>query len=82
GREGFYEAVFESLGLQAAPLPQVAVAPVSGAATQPSDEMLRAAAAGMAIVSAYRRYGHLAANLDPLGDMPVGDPSLDPQSYG
>ena len=36
-------------------------------AAKPSDEMLRAVAAGMAIVSAYRRHGHLAANLDPLG---------------
>jgi 2-oxoglutarate dehydrogenase E1 component len=44
--------------------------------------MLRAVAAGMAIVSAYRRYGHLGANLDPLGAQPVGDASLDPQTYG
>ncbi len=48
----------------------------------PSDEMLRAVAAGMAIVSAYRRHGHLAANLDPLGAEPVGDASLEPQTYG
>jgi 2-oxoglutarate dehydrogenase E1 component len=63
-------------------LPQIAATPVSGAAAQPSDEMLRAVASGMAIVAAYRRHGHLAANLDPLGTEPVGDPSLDPQSYG
>jgi 2-oxoglutarate dehydrogenase E1 component len=81
GRDAFYEAIFESLGLQAAPLPQVASTPL-GAAAQPSDEMLRAVASGMAIVAAYRRHGHLAANLDPLGTEPVGDPSLDPQSYG
>ncbi len=82
GRDGFYETVFESLQLQAAPAPQVALAPVGGAAAAPSDEMLRAAAAGMAIVSAYRRHGHLAANLDPLGTEPVGDASLLPQTYG
>src|SRR5579862_6050961 len=82
GRESFYETIFESLGVQAAPLPQIAGTPVGGAAAQPSDEMLRAVAAGMAIVAAYRRHGHLAANLDPLGTEPVGDPSLDPQSYG
>lgn len=80
GRNGFYEAIFESLGLQAAPQPQVATAPA--VAAQPSDEMLRAVAAGMAIVSAYRRHGHLAANLDPLGTEPVGDASLEPQTYG
>jgi multifunctional 2-oxoglutarate metabolism enzyme len=82
GRDGFYEAIFGSLGLQAAAVPQVALAPVGAAAAQPSDEMLRAVAAGMAIVSAYRRHGHLAANLDPLGAQPVGDPSLEPQTYG
>ncbi len=82
GRDRFYEAIFASLGLQAAPVPQVSLAPVGAAPTQPSDEMLRAVAAGMAIVSAYRRHGHLAAHLDPLGTEPVGDPSLLPQTYG
>ncbi|MGA2760230.1 MAG: multifunctional oxoglutarate decarboxylase/oxoglutarate dehydrogenase thiamine pyrophosphate-binding subunit/dihydrolipoyllysine-residue succinyltransferase subunit [Candidatus Cybelea sp.] len=82
GAGGFYEAVFSSLGLQAAPVAQLPYAPAAQATARPSDEMLRAAAAGMAIVSAYRRYGHLAANLDPLGTEPVGDPSLQPQTYG
>jgi 2-oxoglutarate dehydrogenase E1 component len=82
GAGGFYEAVFSSLGLQAAPVAQLPFAPAAPATARPSDEMLRAAAAGMAIVSAYRRYGHLAANLDPLGTEPVGDPSLQPQTYG
>jgi 2-oxoglutarate decarboxylase len=82
GRDGFYEAIFTSLALQAAPEPQVAFASVGAKGSQPSDEMLRAVAAGMAIVSAYRRHGHLAAHLDPLGAQPVGDASLDPQTYG
>jgi multifunctional 2-oxoglutarate metabolism enzyme len=81
GADAFYETVFSSLGLQAAPVPQVALATVGTGETKPS-EMLRAVAAGMAIVSAYRRHGHLAANLDPLGAEPVGDPSLEPQTYG
>lgn len=88
GRNRFYEEIFESLGLQAAPVPHITTALAaarpggSAAATPPSDEMLRAVAAGMAIVSAYRRHGHLAANLDPLGAQPVGDASLEPQTYG
>jgi multifunctional 2-oxoglutarate metabolism enzyme len=82
GKDGFYEAVFESLGMQAAPLPQIALVPAAAPAAQPSDEMLRAVASGMAIVAAYRRHGHLAASLDPLGTQPVGDPSLEPQTYG
>jgi multifunctional 2-oxoglutarate metabolism enzyme len=84
GKQGFYEAVFASLGLEAA-----ATAPAAGetgapatAGAKPSEEMLRAVASGMAIVSAYRRFGHLAAHLDPLGTQPVGDPSLEPQTYG
>jgi 2-oxoglutarate dehydrogenase E1 component len=47
-----------------------------------SDELLRAVAAGMAILSSYRRHGHLAAMLDPLGAQPQGDPALDWSNYG
>ena len=47
-----------------------------------SDELLRAVAAGMAILSSYRRHGHLAAMLDPLGTQPQGDPALDWHNYG
>jgi len=45
-------------------------------------ELLRAVAAGMALVAAYRSHGHLAARLDPLGSAPTGDPSLDPVNHG
>ncbi len=81
----FYESDLRVARLASAPVPQVALAPRRVARTRrarPSDEMLRAVAAGMAIVSAYRRHGHLAANLDPLGAEPVGDASLEPQTYG
>ena len=47
-----------------------------------SEELLRAVAAGMAILSSYRRHGHLAAMLDPLGAEPAGDPALDWRTYG
>ncbi len=46
-----------------------------------SDELLRAVAAGTSILSSYRRHGHLAANLDPLGTKPQGDPALDWHNY-
>jgi 2-oxoglutarate dehydrogenase E1 component len=46
-----------------------------------SDELLRAVAAGMSILSAFRRHGHLAATLDPLGTQPQGDPALDWHTY-
>jgi 2-oxoglutarate dehydrogenase E1 component len=34
------------------------------------------------LVESIRRYGHLAASLDPLGSTPIGDPSLSPRAHG
>jgi 2-oxoglutarate dehydrogenase E1 component len=34
------------------------------------------------LAQAIREYGHLAAQLDPLGSPPPGDPSLDPAAHG
>ncbi len=34
------------------------------------------------LVESIRRYGHLAAQLDPLGSAPLGDPSLSPRAHG
>ncbi len=88
GADNFYETLFSQLGqtlsVKAEALPaKVATSSLdSAAAAAPSDEMLRAVAAAMAIVSGYRTHGHLAAHLDPLGSEPVGDPKLDPASYG
>ena len=36
--------------------------------------------AATSVVKAHRMHGHLAANLDPLGSEPIGDPALDPES--
>jgi 2-oxoglutarate decarboxylase len=96
GRDEFYQTIFNQLGLSAdirgaatsanlaAPLLRgdTEAAPITELPGVPSEEMLRAIAAGMAIVSAYRRHGHLGANLDPLGTKPPDDPSLDPANYG
>ncbi len=94
GADGFYESVFAAFGLKAGALSMPAVSGPStaalrasaqddkAAAAAPSDEMLRAVAAAMAIVSGYRTHGHLAAQLDPLGSEPLGDPKLDPATYG
>ena len=45
----------------------------------PDTTLFQAVAAAMALVTAYRTHGHLAAHLDPLGSEPVGDPALDPE---
>jgi 2-oxoglutarate dehydrogenase E1 component len=60
---------------EAAPAATPAPAPPAAA----DERLLAAVAAAMALVTAYRTYGHLAARLDPLGGEPVGDPSLEPE---
>ncbi|MEA2635223.1 MAG: hypothetical protein QOH92_1990 [Chloroflexota bacterium] len=88
GGDGFYESVFESMRVvppAGISEPARAVAPAAEAVAAPTTEeaeMLRAVAAGMALVAAYRSHGHLAARLDPLGSAPTGDPSLDPVNHG
>src|SRR6185312_1380264 len=57
------------------PAPEVPPAPLAA----PDETALAAVAAAMAIVTAYRAYGHLAARRDALGSEPVGDPSLEPE---
>jgi len=47
-----------------------------------SDDQLASVAAAMALVKAFRTHGHLAADLDPLGSTPPGDPTLDPETVG
>ncbi|HUE86660.1 MAG TPA: 2-oxoglutarate dehydrogenase E1 component [Vicinamibacterales bacterium] len=48
---------------------------------QPADTA--AAIATFNLAESIRRFGHLAARLDPLGVTdPIGDPSLDPRSHG
>ena len=43
---------------------------------------IEVAVAATNLVESIRRYGHLAAQLDPLGTPPLGDPSLSTQSHG
>src|SRR6059058_1683279 len=86
GDENFYGGVLESLGLTGggtreagavvAAEPTLPVSPVS------SPDDLRAVAAAMALVKAFRNFGHMAARLDPLGSDPPGDPALDPGPLG
>src|SRR5689334_1469456 len=62
--------------------PEVAAepeAPPAAPAAKPDETIYAAVAAAMALVTAYRTHGHLAARLDPLGGEPVGDPALDPE---
>jgi 2-oxoglutarate decarboxylase len=97
GADGFYDTVFASLGLAGAPADRgtvgvvgaaaagvpaatAALAPVPGPAG--GAEQMKHVAAAMALVKAFRNFGHMAARLDPLGSDPPGDPALDPGPLG
>jgi 2-oxoglutarate dehydrogenase E1 component len=52
--------------------------PLPGSADLPVQKIVGA----VNLAQSIRRYGHLAAQLDPLGSRPVGDPSLLPETHG
>ena len=83
GEENFYQLVGQSLAVPAASNRITSAAPAPKAALEPvAPEMLSHVAAAMALIKAFRMHGHLAAQLDPLGTDPIGDPALDPLSLG
>jgi 2-oxoglutarate decarboxylase len=85
GDDGFYELIEENLQLTAESYRLVKAAPApkrEEAAGPVAPEMLYHVAAAMALVKAFRMHGHLAAQLDPLGTPPIGDPALDPGPLG
>ena len=63
----------------AAPAPAPAAAPAAGRQAPADEELLGGIAAAMSLVKAIRTHGHLAAQLDPLGSEPPGDPALEPE---
>lgn len=56
------------------------VAPSAKAATEQVD--MHKVVAAVELAQAVRQFGHLAAQLDPLGNPPPGDPALDPETHG
>jgi 2-oxoglutarate dehydrogenase E1 component len=53
-----------------------------GSAASATDVPARTAVAAVNLAQSIRRYGHLAARLDPLGSRPPGDPTLLPETHG
>ncbi|HEU4598528.1 MAG TPA: multifunctional oxoglutarate decarboxylase/oxoglutarate dehydrogenase thiamine pyrophosphate-binding subunit/dihydrolipoyllysine-residue succinyltransferase subunit, partial [Solirubrobacterales bacterium] len=94
GEDGFYEAVATDLGFEPAVVtnahPASASAPPLSAgapSVEPStvpgeidEELLQAVQAATSLLKGYRTHGHLAAQLDPLGSEPKGDPALQPEN--
>jgi 2-oxoglutarate dehydrogenase E1 component len=90
GADDFYGDLFAAIGATDASGRSVAPASAEDAtqhspattSAQASSGDLRDVAAAVALVRAYRSFGHLAAQLDPLGSPPPGDPALDPAPLG
>src|SRR5437868_14729042 len=90
--DGFYENVCGRLGLHEPftlserPTADAVLAPLEAAVVTPSAQpdraMLAAMQAATSLVKAHRTHGHLGAHLDPLGTPPIGDPAMDPVTYG
>ncbi len=95
GEEEFYERVAEALDIatnavtnahpasaSAPPLSAAGgVAPPSAVVSaEPDREILQAVQAATSLLKAYRTHGHLAANVNPLGGEPKGDPALEPEN--
>jgi len=87
GEERFYEQVAETLGIAALGTRGSGLGTATARAlpslepSAPSPDLKHVAAA-MALVKAFRNFGHMAARLDPLGSEPPGDPALDPGPLG
>ena len=59
--------------------------PADGADTAPvalGESALQKAVGAVNLAQSIRRYGHLAAQLDPLGSTPLGDPTLHAATHG
>ncbi len=94
GEDGFYEGVAESLQIpvnlvttahpasaSAPPLTAGgAPSPAAAVGAEPDREILQAVQAATSLLKAYRTHGHLAANVNPLGGEPKGDPALEPEN--
>src|SRR5438094_44435 len=87
GDERFYEQVAETLAITGLGVRDSGLGTAMARAL-PSPEPrapspdLKHVAAAMALVKAFRNFGHMAARLDPLGPDPPRDPPLDPGPPG
>jgi 2-oxoglutarate dehydrogenase E1 component len=95
GEDEFYERVAEALDIptnavtnahpaSASAPPLTAgggvASPSAVVSAEPDREILQAVQAATSLLKAYRTHGHLAANVNPLGGEPKGDPALEPEN--
>jgi 2-oxoglutarate dehydrogenase E1 component len=87
GEDGFYESIFQELGLSLKPVrweepfTDAAPGPAPASAALPAGDPLKEAAVAH-LINAYRVRGHTIANLDPLGSTRPMHPDLDPATHG
>jgi 2-oxoglutarate dehydrogenase E1 component len=82
GEHRFFAEIAEELGVEWDARAAVAAAAGPAVAAGLGLEALAHVAAAMQLVGAFRTHGYLAAQLDPLGTAPVGEPGLDPGHLG
>ena len=84
GADDFYGYVADCLEIPrsvvSSMVPTVAPATV-GPAPPATTASLAEIAAGVDLVRSYRHFGHRAADLDPLGSTPPGEPALEPEAW-
>jgi 2-oxoglutarate dehydrogenase E1 component len=82
GADGFYERIFEDLGVPHRPVKwDIDAAPALFGASS-SDEAVEKQAKVLQLIHAYRVRGHLVADLDPLDSKRAPHRDLDPATYG
>ncbi|MGE0452086.1 MAG: multifunctional oxoglutarate decarboxylase/oxoglutarate dehydrogenase thiamine pyrophosphate-binding subunit/dihydrolipoyllysine-residue succinyltransferase subunit [Vicinamibacteria bacterium] len=83
GEDGFYERVFDDLGLPHRPVRwEIDTLPAIGAGGRGGEEGIEKEARVLQLIHAYRVRGHLVADLDPLDRTRAPHKDLDPASYG
>ncbi|MEE8133664.1 MAG: multifunctional oxoglutarate decarboxylase/oxoglutarate dehydrogenase thiamine pyrophosphate-binding subunit/dihydrolipoyllysine-residue succinyltransferase subunit [Gemmatimonadales bacterium] len=90
GEDEFFQAIARAMEVDVSTAnAAAAVASVSAAPTarsvpsmEPDTALLYHVAGAMSVVKHHRTHGYLAAQLDPLGTVPRGDPALDPGTVG
>ncbi len=82
GEDGFYERIFEDLGLPHRPVRwEMDTAPGLGGPAGSREEVEKQARV-LALIHNYRVRGHLVADLDPLDSKRAPHRDLDPATYG
>ena len=81
-RAAFEQAPPDFAAAGSSPPPEVGVAPTGAAPAGVGPAHLKKIVGAVTLAESIRKYGHLGAQLDPLGTPPWGDPSLAPEAHG